>query len=37
MKADVRELRETPALGTEVTLHFAPHDAVLLGAGVTDG
>ncbi|MFD3663527.1 ABC transporter ATP-binding protein [Streptomyces sp. NPDC058659] len=37
VKADVRELRETPALGTEVTLHFAPQDAVLLGAGVTDG
>ncbi|MGW8765027.1 ABC transporter ATP-binding protein [Streptomyces sp. NPDC055815] len=37
VKADVRELRETPALGTEVTLHFAPDDAVLLGAGVTDG
>ncbi|MEV4425247.1 ABC transporter ATP-binding protein [Streptomyces sp. NPDC049602] len=37
VKADVRELRETPALGTEVTLHFAPEDAVLLAAGVTDG
>ncbi|GEB59269.1 ABC transporter ATP-binding protein [Streptomyces gardneri] len=37
VKADVRELRETPALGTEVTLHFAPQDAVLLGAGVADG
>lgn len=37
MKADVRELRETPALGDEVTLHFAPEDGVLLGAGVTDG
>ncbi|WP_405853740.1 ABC transporter ATP-binding protein [Streptomyces sp. NBC_00090] len=37
VKADVRELRETPPLGTEVTLHFAPEDAVLLGAGVTDG
>ncbi|MFB7354637.1 ABC transporter ATP-binding protein [Streptomyces gardneri] len=37
LKADVRELRETPALGTEVTLHFAPQDAVLLGAGVADG
>ncbi|WP_137989139.1 ABC transporter ATP-binding protein [Streptomyces vilmorinianum] len=35
--ADVRELRETPALGDEVTLHFAPEDGVLLGAGVTDG
>ncbi|WP_418957269.1 ABC transporter ATP-binding protein [Streptomyces tritici] len=37
VKADVRELRETPALGDEVTLHFAPEDAVLLGAGVADG
>ncbi|MEU8525066.1 MULTISPECIES: ABC transporter ATP-binding protein [Streptomyces] len=37
LKADVRELRETPALGDEVTVHFAPEDAVLLGAGVTDG
>ncbi|ALO08646.1 2-aminoethylphosphonate ABC transporter ATP-binding protein [Streptomyces venezuelae] len=37
VKADVRELRETPALGAEVTLHFAPQDAVLLGAGVADG
>ncbi|MET9435156.1 ABC transporter ATP-binding protein [Streptomyces sp. NPDC006551] len=37
VKADVRELRETPALGDEVTLHFAPEDAVLLGAGVSDG
>ncbi|MEU0232089.1 MULTISPECIES: ABC transporter ATP-binding protein [unclassified Streptomyces] len=37
VKADVRELRETPPLGTEVTLHFAPDDAVLLTAGVTDG
>ncbi|MFD3517221.1 ABC transporter ATP-binding protein [Streptomyces sp. NPDC058657] len=35
VKADVRELRETPALGGEVTLHFAPEDAVLLGADVT--
>ncbi|MFD0368738.1 ABC transporter ATP-binding protein [Streptomyces sp. NPDC127114] len=34
VKADVRELRETPALGDEVTLHFAREDAVLLGAGV---
>ncbi|MFC9244527.1 ABC transporter ATP-binding protein [Streptomyces sp. NPDC057136] len=36
VKADLRELRETPALGAEVTLHFAPDDAVLLpvGAGV---
>ncbi|MFE0374832.1 ABC transporter ATP-binding protein [Streptomyces inhibens] len=31
--ADVRELRETPALGDEVTLHFAPEDAVLIPAG----
>ncbi|MFF8836563.1 ABC transporter ATP-binding protein [Streptomyces sp. NPDC015130] len=37
VKADVRELRETPLLGAEVTLHFAPEDAVLLGAGVADG
>jgi 2-aminoethylphosphonate transport system ATP-binding protein len=35
VKADVRELRETPALGSEVTLHFAPEDAVLLGADVS--
>ncbi|MFE2376661.1 ABC transporter ATP-binding protein [Streptomyces sp. NPDC059398] len=35
VKADVRELRETPALGDTVTLHFAPDDAVLLTAGVT--
>ncbi|MEU9013015.1 ABC transporter ATP-binding protein [Streptomyces sp. NPDC048479] len=33
VKADVRELRETPALGDAVTLHFAPEDAVLLPAG----
>ncbi len=31
--ADLRELREPPALGTPVTLHFAPEDAVLLPAG----
>ncbi|MEU8762094.1 ABC transporter ATP-binding protein [Streptomyces sp. NPDC048659] len=37
IKADVRELRETPALGDEVTLHFAREDAVLLAAGVNDG
>ncbi|GGP67582.1 ABC transporter ATP-binding protein [Streptomyces melanogenes] len=37
VKADVRELRETPALGDEVTLHFASEDAVLLSAGVGDG
>ncbi|MEU7297712.1 ABC transporter ATP-binding protein [Streptomyces exfoliatus] len=36
VKADVRELRETPLLGSEVTLHFAPEDAVLLAAGVND-
>ncbi|MGW8884382.1 ABC transporter ATP-binding protein [Streptomyces sp. NPDC055749] len=32
VKADLRELRETPALGGEVTLHFASEDAVLLPA-----
>ncbi|MFF3607318.1 ABC transporter ATP-binding protein [Streptomyces sp. NPDC002463] len=37
VKADVRELRETPPLGAEVTVHFAPDDAVLLAAGVNDG
>ncbi|MFD6812188.1 TOBE domain-containing protein, partial [Streptomyces anthocyanicus] len=37
VKADVRELRDTPPLGSEVTLHFAPEDAVLLGSGVGDG
>ncbi|MFF0560188.1 ABC transporter ATP-binding protein [Streptomyces sp. NPDC004266] len=37
VKADVRELRETPPLGAEVTVHFAPDDAVLLAAGVGDG
>ncbi|MCX4550919.1 ABC transporter ATP-binding protein [Streptomyces sp. NBC_01387] len=37
LKADVRELRETPALGDEVTLHFAADDAVLLSADVTAG
>ncbi|WP_037685261.1 ABC transporter ATP-binding protein [Streptomyces aureocirculatus] len=36
VKADVRELREPPALGSAVTLHFAPEDAVLLAAGVSD-
>lgn len=35
VKADVRELRETPALGDAVTLHFAADDAVLLTSGVT--
>ncbi|MFD8205695.1 ABC transporter ATP-binding protein [Streptomyces sp. NPDC059695] len=37
VKADVRELRETPPLGAEVTVHFAREDAVLLAAGVNDG
>ncbi len=37
VKADVRELRDTPPLGQEITLHFAPEDAVLLAAGVNDG
>ncbi|MFI8366082.1 ABC transporter ATP-binding protein [Streptomyces sp. NPDC085466] len=37
VKADVRELRDTPPLGSEVVLHFAPEDAVLLAAGVNDG
>jgi 2-aminoethylphosphonate transport system ATP-binding protein len=32
--ADLRELRDPPAHGDEVTLHFAPEDAVLLTAGV---
>ncbi|MCX5198377.1 ABC transporter ATP-binding protein [Streptomyces sp. NBC_00249] len=36
VKADLPELRETPALGDEVTLHFEPRDAVLLAAGVSD-
>ncbi|MEV0262123.1 ABC transporter ATP-binding protein [Streptomyces sp. NPDC050617] len=36
VKADVRELRETPALGDEATLHFAADDAVLLPAGASD-
>ncbi|WP_274559019.1 ABC transporter ATP-binding protein [Streptomyces spiramyceticus] len=35
LKADLRELRETPTLGDEVTVHFASEDAVLLGAGVS--
>ncbi|MFC5722827.1 ABC transporter ATP-binding protein [Streptomyces gamaensis] len=30
---DVRELRDPPALGAEVTVHFAPQDGVLLPAG----
>ncbi|MFJ5263619.1 ABC transporter ATP-binding protein [Streptomyces sp. NPDC088387] len=33
--ADLRELRDPPALGDAVTLHFAPEDAVLLTAGVS--
>ncbi|MDT9701210.1 ABC transporter ATP-binding protein [Streptomyces sp. P17] len=33
---DLRELRDPPALGDTVDLHFAPEDAVLLTAGVTD-
>ncbi|MEU2674440.1 ABC transporter ATP-binding protein [Streptomyces sp. NPDC007164] len=33
VKADLKELRETPALGDRVTLHFAAEDAVLLPAG----
>ncbi|MGW0536646.1 ABC transporter ATP-binding protein [Streptomyces sp. NPDC003032] len=37
LKADVRELRTPPGIGETVTLHFAPDDAVLLSAGVTDG
>ncbi|MFE9394528.1 ABC transporter ATP-binding protein [Streptomyces flavidovirens] len=37
LTADLRELRATPALGEEVTVHFAAEDAVLLGAGVSDG
>ncbi|MDI3421333.1 ABC transporter ATP-binding protein [Streptomyces luteolus] len=36
VKADVRELRVPPALGEQVVLHFAPEDAVLLSAGVSD-
>ncbi|MFI0238999.1 ABC transporter ATP-binding protein [Streptomyces sp. NPDC016845] len=37
VKADLRELREPPALGERVTVHFAPEDAVLLSAGVGAG
>ncbi|MEU5718490.1 ABC transporter ATP-binding protein [Streptomyces sp. NPDC020403] len=37
VKADVRELREPPAVGDTVTLHFAPEDAVLLPAGAGGG
>lgn len=35
--ADLRELREPPACGDSVVLHFAPEDAVLLSAGVAGG
>ncbi|MEU8784689.1 ABC transporter ATP-binding protein [Streptomyces sp. NPDC048637] len=35
--ADVRELRTTPVLGEEVALHFAPEDAALIPAGLTEG
>ncbi|MFB7227047.1 ABC transporter ATP-binding protein [Streptomyces fimicarius] len=34
--ADLRELREPPAIGDSVTLHFAAEDAVLLPAGAGD-
>ncbi|WKK24286.1 ABC transporter ATP-binding protein [Streptomyces olivoreticuli] len=34
LKADLRELRESPVPGDEVTLNFAAEDAVLIGAGV---
>ncbi|MGW1225193.1 ABC transporter ATP-binding protein [Streptomyces sp. NPDC001478] len=37
IKADVRELRETPALGGRATVHFAAEDAVLLPAGAGAG
>ncbi|MFJ5128540.1 ABC transporter ATP-binding protein [Streptomyces sp. NPDC088555] len=37
VKADVKELRGTPALGDRVTLHFAAEDAVLLPAGAAEG
>ncbi|MFE0047831.1 ABC transporter ATP-binding protein [Streptomyces albireticuli] len=36
VEADVRELRETPPPGTEVSLHFAARDAVLLPAGAAE-
>ncbi|MER5783252.1 ABC transporter ATP-binding protein [Streptomyces mobaraensis] len=35
--ADVRELREAPAPGSGITLHFAADDAVLLPAGEAGG
>lgn len=34
--ADLRELREPPALGDPVTLHFAAEDAVLLPVGASE-
>jgi 2-aminoethylphosphonate transport system ATP-binding protein len=34
--ADLRELRNPPALGDPVSLHFSPEDAVVLTAGVGD-
>ncbi|MGD6745257.1 ABC transporter ATP-binding protein [Streptomyces sp. BH106] len=34
VKADLRELREPPALGEQVTVHFAPEDGILLAAEV---
>nr|WP_233521595.1 ABC transporter ATP-binding protein [Streptomyces triticagri] len=37
LKADLRELKQPPAIGDTVTLHFAAQDAVLLGSGVGDG
>ncbi|MFC9749683.1 ABC transporter ATP-binding protein [Streptomyces niveus] len=36
VKADLRELRETPAIGAPATLHFATEDAVLLPVGAAD-
>ncbi|MFG2432187.1 ABC transporter ATP-binding protein [Streptomyces sp. NPDC048590] len=36
LMADVRELRDAPALGDTVTLHFAAEDAVLLPAGAAE-
>ncbi|MEU0391315.1 ABC transporter ATP-binding protein [Streptomyces sp. NPDC006208] len=35
VKADLRELKDPPEVGAEVTLHFATEDAVLLGSGVS--
>ncbi|QNP66334.1 ABC transporter ATP-binding protein [Streptomyces genisteinicus] len=37
LMADVRELREPPAVGDRIALHFAPEDGVLLGAGAAHG